>query len=467
MSNREKKPYANIELEKKVLAYYIRCDSTIAVRLDYFTIEEARQLFLFAQKHRKLASVFREWWDIWKVELQRTNHEPEPYRKFLRSLFVEDEPEQEKIDYYLEQLRGFAEARELWSVYSSSISLFKQGKVVEARQILENGVNQLRQDFVPETISRSDFVQGFGERYKTYKKRKHGVETSKIPTGIRKLDTRIDGVAPASLNVIQGETSIGKTFLLQEIAFKAFQGGLKTLFITVEMQKAEIETRWDGRLLGAEYSKVDKGELTREEEAWWRKRIRDFHKLQEAGGRLATAFIPEGCTVASIESEIDYWEQKWEAKIDEVLIDYSDLMETKRRIFSEQDAQGSIYRDLKRLSQVRNLIIWTNTQVSGMSYGKRRLDLRDTGYSKRKVNWANLVLGIGGDPEDIEIGIMRIYVAKNTFGPRGFEIVLYSDFARAMVDIEEDKRIRRRKVRIVNTRRAKSKGNKSDKDSRG
>lgn len=433
---RTEKDYGNHELEKKALSHYVRFDTSISLRLEYLTMEEARELFSFCTTHRKLAKTFKEWWEIWSIDLDRKGLPLDAHQRFLRSLWTEDEETSEKVDYYLDQLKGFAEARELFTVYQSSIRLYTEGDVTAARQLLEDGVGRLKRDFSPQVMSRSDFVEDFSERFTRYKKRKSGEEVAKIPTGISKLDSKIGGVNPASLNFIQGESGIGKTFVLLEIAYGAFCQKLRVLIITVELRREEIEARLDGRITGLKYRNLDNGNLTPEQENLWRKRIRDLKKLTKEGARLGEVFIPEGCTVASIEAELDYWEERWGYKVDMIVLDYADLMETPRKVFSGEERLGCIFKDLKRLSQVRNIVVWTASQTSGGSYGKRVLTLADTGYSKKKAQWSNLVIGMGSDPDDVANGILRLSISKNTYGPSGGQVVLYTDFSRAMIDVD-------------------------------
>lgn len=433
---RTERDYNNHELEKKALSHYVRFDTSIPLRLEYLTMEEARELFSFCTTHRKLAKTFKEWWEIWSIDLDRKDLSLDAYQKFLRSLWTEDKETPERVDYYLDQLRGFAEARELYNVYESSIRLYTDGDVTAARNLLEDGVGRLKRSFSPQVMSRSDFVEDFSDRYTRYKKRQSGEEVAKIPTGISKLDRKIGGVNPASLNFIQGESGRGKTFVLLEIAYGAFCQKLKVLIITVELRREEIEARLDGRITGLKYRNLDRGNLTPEQEGLWRKRIRDLKKLTAEGARLGEVFIPEGCTVASIEAELDYWEEKWGYRVDIVVLDYADLMETPRKVWSGEERLGSIFKDLKRLSQERNIVVWTASQLSGASYGKRIITLADTSYSKKKAQWSNLVIGMGGDPEDIAAGILRLSISKNTYGPSGGEVVLYTDFSRAMIDVD-------------------------------
>ena len=436
-----RKSYANMDVERKVLSHFVRVDFAIPLRLDYFTSDEARRLFRFIQKQRKTASNAEELWELWSVELQRTiAHEKIPeYEQFLQSLWLEDDLPEDKLDYYLEQLRGFAEARDLYEFMDKSISFYKEGNVTEAREALESGLIKIKQDFPMEVVSRGDFLDGFQDRYDNYKKRKKGEVIARIPTGIAKIDRKIIGTPRSTLNFIQGAAGTGKTFILQEIGFQNLLNAYKILFVTVEMQKDEIDARWDSRVGGFDAEKFSLGELTPTQEKWWIKQVSELKKAYDKGGRLATAFIPEGCTTLSLEAELQYWKREWNSDVDIIIIDYADLMSSARKTFSDEDRLGSIFKDLKRFSQIHKIVVWTASQLSGTGYGKSTITTKDTGYSKKKNHWANLILGIGNSIEDVQSGILKIYVGKNTFGKSHFEVVMYSDFSQGRIDVERER----------------------------
>jgi replicative DNA helicase len=429
--------YTNIELERRVLSHFIRFDNSIGLKKEFLTMDEAKDLFDFAAKYKGFSDDYDSWKNLWSNDLELKHKNAEKAEKFLQLLWTEDEIDKEDIDIYIEQLGNFAEARMLHQVYVKSIELFTNGSPGEARKVLKDGLNALESQFDNEVISRGDYVEGFAERFEQYEYKKNSEEVGRVPTGIAPLDEQIQGVATASLNFLQGESNVGKTFILQEIAYQDMLHGYKVLFITVEMQKVEIEQRWDGRITNIPYNKFGFGTLTPDEEGLWKKRIGDLEIAYRQGGRLATTFIPEGCTVMAIKTEIDHWLGKWGTKPDVVVIDYADLMNSSRKTYSEQESQGAVFRDLKRLSQTENIVVWTASQISGASYGKIQITLSDTGYSKRKGNWANLVLGVSTDPDNPQI--LHVFVAKNTFGKKFFEVLLYTDFEKARIDTYSNK----------------------------
>ena len=428
--------YGSTEMEMRMISHFLRYDQTLTLRLDYFTSDEARDLFEFVENNRGIVTDMGEFWELWEIDLKRRRLTTKPYRKFLEKLFLETEIPDEQIDYYLQQIKAFAEMRELHPVFEEALKMASQGKPMEARNKLENGLNRLKTDFPDEHIYRSDFIDNFSSRRDDYNKKKEGEIISRVPTGITKLDKRITGVPPMSFNLIQGETNIGKTFILQELAYQAFHYGLKVVFVTVEIPGRLIETRWDSRITDIPFSKLDTGALDKKQEDWWEKRIKDLEEPRKRGGALGTSFIPEGCTIKSMEAEYSYWTKKWNNPPDMFVIDYLDLLESGRKVWSEQESQGAIARDLKHFTQTKDVIVWSATQIAGRSYGKRDHDLSDIGFSKKKAMSANLILSISSDSDDKDSGILFMNVIKNTTGVRNIQVALYTDFSKGKIDID-------------------------------
>jgi hypothetical protein len=167
--------------------------------------------------------------------------------------------------------------------------------------------------------------------------------------------------------------------------------------------------------------------------------MRDMQRAEKKGGRLAISFMPEGATTKVIEREMEYWSNKWKKPIDYIALDYADLLSSHRKSFSQEEIQGNVFRDLKRLIQVNNITLATASQFSLKSYGKAYVDMGDTGYSGKKNHWSNVILNIGESKDDKNDDILRIFVSKNTFGRKNQEIILYTDFDKALIDSISDK----------------------------
>ena len=430
--------YANNELERTVLSHFIRFDNSLQLSKELFTSDEAQELYKFVTENRRIISDIDELWDIWEIDLKRKGLPIPTHKKYIENIFLEDQISDDDIEYYLDQIRAFASVRQLYGVYESSFSSLKAGDPLNALEQLERGINTMKSEYPTETIYRTDFTEDVGERIINYRQKKKGKIVSKIPTGIKKIDERITGIAPQSLNIIQGETNIGKTFFLQELALQGFRFGLKVLFVTIELNAQVLEARWDARIANLNVDKIDSGRLTHKEEEQWQTRLKGLSKFTKKGGRLGIVAIPEGCTIQSLETELLFRRKKWGSDVEMVVIDYLDLMDSGRKNFTEQEAQGNIARDLQRFCKIKDVIVWTATQVAGRSYGKGQLDLSDVGYSKKKAMFANLFLGISASKDDMEEGALRVKVLKNTVGVKDISVVLSPRYDKGMIDQNND-----------------------------
>ena len=435
MLNKKDEVYADIPLEKRILCHFMK-DNTLGLRTDLFTTDEGRKLFEFVRDNWGMADTVDGWWSLWRLDLRKRGAETPGHRRFLQDVLREEAIPDDHVDSLFDTLKGFAEMRSLFLVYETSLKLAADGDALGARMQLEDGLIQLKSDFPEVSIYREDFVDGFMDRLKEYRRKKTGEVVSRIPTGIEKLDKRIGGVGRMTLNLVQGETNIGKTFVLQELAYQGFLRGLNVLFVSIELRGQLLQTRWDSRLTGVNFGKIDSGAMTLDEEKLWQARMLEVKN--ETTGVLTLIALAEGCKISSIEAELTNWENQRDKKIDLVVIDYLDLMLSDRRTHMEQEEQGAIARDLKRFCQLQDIVVWTATQVAGRSYGKSKLDSTDTGFSKKKGMWANLILGISANQEEQEDGILNMTVTKNTIGPKGFQITLYPDFSVSQLDLNPD-----------------------------
>lgn len=75
----------------------------------------------------------------------------------------------------------------------------------------------------------------------------HGVKPSGVPTGITRLDQKLNNMRGGQLLVIAGRPSMGKTTLAQSISFSVAKGGRAVHFGSLEMQGEDCTTRFISR----------------------------------------------------------------------------------------------------------------------------------------------------------------------------------------------------------------------------
>ena len=113
-------------------------------------------------------------------------------------------------------------------------------------------------------------------------------------------------------------------------------------------------------------------------------------------------------SVGNIRSILNRWEQTDGFIPDVVIVDYADLLITnKTNEFRHQ--QNEIWKDLRALSQERNVLVLTATQADAKSYDTNLLKMSNFSEDKRK--WAHITAGYGMNQDaygrEKKMGLLR------------------------------------------------------------
>ncbi len=195
-----------------------------------------------------------------------------------------------------------------------------------------------------------------------------------ISTGIGDLDRVITGLNRSDLILLAARPGMGKTSFALNIARYAACTAKKTVaFFSLEMSKEQLASR----LLSTEAlisgTKLRTGKLSDEE---WDRLIPASDVLSKA--ELYLDDTP-GITFTEMKSRL-----RRLRKLDLVVIDYLQLMESGRRIDNRVQAISEITRGLKILAKEMNVPVLTLSQLSRASekrddHRPQLSDLRDSG----------------------------------------------------------------------------------------
>lgn len=121
-------------------------------------------------------------------------------------------------------------------------------------------------------------------------------------------------------------------------------------------------------------------------------------------------FPPDSVTVSDINAQLDILQQQEDFIPDVVVVDYADLLladpSTRR-----QDVRHQIntdWKQLRKLSQVRNCAVITATQAKSDARKRSQVEQWDTSEDKRKIGHVTAMLALNQTPEEKRQQIMRI-----------------------------------------------------------
>lgn len=179
-------------------------------------------------------------------------------------------------------------------------------------------------------------------------------------TGIRVIDRATGGLFPGEMTIVGARPSVGKTAFGLQLAIAAAKSNAKVCFISMEMSPEQMGNRVLSREAGVDGEKLRNAVLN----------DNDWELISEAMSvcsDLPISFMHGTATIENIRSEI---QRKVELdECDLVVIDYLQLIRTKRRIEKEYERLGYVSRMLKLMTLDFKIPIVVLAQVRRQNAG--------------------------------------------------------------------------------------------------
>ena len=252
-----------------------------------------------------------------------------------------------------------------------------------------------------------------------------------METGFTDLDKKMSGLNNSDLIIVAARPAMGKSAFALNIATAVAKSGVPVLIFSLEMSKEQMVNRILCSEAQVDSSKVRNGNLDTE----------DWVKLGKASGELAETpiYIDDTPGLSSVELRAKCRKAKLEHGLGLVVIDYLQLMESKKSGESRQQEISEISRALKILAKEINIPVIALSQLSRAVEQRpdRRpmlSDLRESGSIEQD---ADIVMFLYRDdyynPETEKKNVAEVIIAKNRQGSVGTEelawIPQYTRFA--------------------------------------
>jgi hypothetical protein len=223
-------------------------------------------------------------------------------------------------------------------------------------------------------------------------------------------------------------TGVGKTWWLMWSAKQCREQGLNVLFLSLEMQEQSILKRFQQlyyrrTLYGEEvaiakfiqddenkykiiHKKINAQQLKPEDIE--QLKIKVIGKFPH--GRLKIV-CRAGININELKAILS--ELKYQNKFipDAIILDYADKMTTAKRVNTEREALGIIWKDLRDLALDQNLLLITASQTNRASWD-RHFSREAIAEDSRKLNEVTCAVGVMADKKDRELGISLLRLLK-------------------------------------------------------
>jgi replicative DNA helicase len=333
--------------------------------------------------------------DILKVEMKKLENEvlKVSVKEQLREAYKADIDD---LAYVQEEFSTFCKNQQLKKALLNSVDLLKAGDYDSIKYMIESAM-KAGQD------------KNIGHEYKRDVESRYREDHRKIvPTPWVEINELIQGgLGNGDLGLIFGNPGGGKSWTLVALGGFAVQMGYNVIHYTLELSEAYTGRRYDAFFTKTPVDQLEhhKGDVEK--------------STSDLSGELIIREFPMGkTTISSIESHIQKVKDLG-IEPDLIIIDYIDLLSSKRKRGDRKEEIDDIYTSTKGLARELNIPIWSVSQVNRAGAKDDVIEGDKAAGSYDKMMITDLSISLSRKKEDKVNGTGRLHIMKNRYGMDG------------------------------------------------
>lgn len=370
--------------------------------------------------------------DLFDDELEKGDARAKEFAGLIEEIF--SHREQVNEEFALSQLEAFVRQQTLKGSIITASEAIQEGDLDRAETVLQSGLKQRLELFNPGT----SLADGIRLAYS------HQTRRDCVSTGVRHLDDWSLGPARGELHLFIAAPKRGKTWWLINIAKQCLLHRLRVVYVTLEINEAQIAQRMVQSLFSMLRRKAkvpvtrlridELGRLLRFEQETITGRM-SFDdatsrpivegKLRRLHGRenLVIKAFPTGMlTVHALSSYLDMLERAAGFVPDMLVVDYPDLMKVDSKNYRID--LGAVYRDLRGLAVARNIGVVCASQANREGAVAKLITEAHTAEDFSKIATADTVISYSQTAAERELGLARLFVSNSRVGDRDRFVVM-------------------------------------------
>lgn len=333
--------------------------------------------------------------DILKVEMKKLDNEvlKVSVKEQLREAYRAD---LEDLEYVQLEFSTFCKNQQLKKALLNSVDLLKAGDYDSIKYMIESAMKagqdkNIGHEYKKDTESR------YREDHRTI-----------VPTPWEQVNELVQGgLGNGDLGLIFGNPGGGKSWCLVALGGHAVKMGYNVIHYTLELSESYTGRRYDAFFTGTPVDQLEKHKAEVES------------LTAELPGELIIREYPMGkTTIHTIESHIkkviDLGIQP-----DLILIDYIDLLSTRKRNVDRKGEIDDIYTSTKGLARELNIPIWSVSQVNRAGAKDDIIEGDKAAGSYDKIMVTDVAMSLSRKRQDKVNGTGRFHIMKNRYGMDG------------------------------------------------
>ena len=341
--------------------------------------------------------------DILKVEVKKIDNEvlQLAVKEQLREAYQASE---EDLEYVQEEFTGFCKNQQIKKALMSSVDLLKAGDFDSIKTIISSALQAGNDKNVGHEYLK-DLESRFREDARTT-----------IPTPWTRINELLQGgLGNGDFGLIFGNPGGGKSWSLVALGGYAVRMGYNVVHYTLELGEQYVGRRYD-----AFFSKIPVDKILKN-----RERIEEI--MPSIEGELIIKEFPTGrATMSTIESHITKITDMG-LKPDLVIIDYVDLLGTKKKTADRKGEIDDIYQSTKGLARQLDIPIWSVSQVNRAGAKDDIVEGDKAAGSYDKIMITDVCISLSRKKADKVNGTGRFHIMKNRYGIDGLTFGVEAD----------------------------------------
>jgi replicative DNA helicase len=341
--------------------------------------------------------------DVLKVELKKLDNDvlQLSIKEQLREAYKASDDD---LKYVEEEFSNFCKNQQLKKALLSSVDFLNTGDYDSIRQLIDNALKSGQDKNIGHEYNK-DVESRYREDHRTV-----------VPTPWPEINGLLQGgLGNGDFGLIFGNPGGGKSWSLIALGGYAASLGYNVLHYTLELGSDYVGLRYDAFFTGISVQDITKNKIKVEE------------AISNLTGQIIIAeYSPGKASVSTIEAHIKKCMDQ-DFKPDLIIIDYVDLLRSKKTNRERKDEIDDIYVSTKGLARELNLPVWSVSQVNRAGAKDNIIEGDKAAGSYDKMMITDVAISLSRKKEDKVNGTGRFHIMKNRYGIDGLSYYLKAD----------------------------------------
>ena len=352
--------------------------------------------------------------EVLKVEVKKIDNEvlQVAVKEQLKEAYRSSDDD---LQYVKEEFSNFCKNQQLKKALLGSIDLLKAGDYDSIRILVDNALKAGQDKNIGHEYDK-DTESRFREDHRIV-----------VPTPWTEINDLLQGgLGTGDFGLVFGNPGGGKSWSLVALGAHAVSLGYNVIHYTLELGEDYVGRRYD-----AFFTKIPVGEI-----------IGHRQKVEEAINKVTGKLIIKEYTTgkASIFTIENHIKKCIDLgfKPDLVIIDYVDLLRSKKTNKERKEEIDDIYVSTKGLARELNLPIWSVSQVNRAGAKDDVIEGDKSSGSYDKIMISDVCISLSRKKEDKVKGTGRFHIMKNRYGMDGMTFNVKIDTSTGHLEVLEE-----------------------------